>query len=462
MLPIYTRYLSPADYGLLELLSMVIDFVSLIFGMQVGHAIYRYYANYEDLKDKHEVISTSMLLILGSSFVGMLLIQLLSKPLSGLVFGNLEHIRLLMLFSFTLVLNGMTMIPLLFIRAIQRPWIFLAFSMAKLCLQLSLNIYFVVGLGMKAEGVVYSALISGMIMSVALSWYTFSITGIRWASTKAMEIVRFSFPLIWSGLLSFFLTFGDRYFLRLFSGVDAVGVYSLAYRFGFLLHFVIVGPFGNIWSSEMYHVAKRKNGIVTIQKVFLVFSAVLVTCALGLSLFVSELLIVMSDPQFWPAARIVPVILAAYVLQGWSWYVGFGVLVKERPVVRTYANIAAVVVILPGYLVLIPQFGAMGAAWATLVAFTARFSFLHWQTKKIYDMRLPWGRVIPLAGIALGTVVISLAGPQGFWPALALDTALFCSYCVLFFMLPILPPDTRQMLLANILRPKRILAHLKS
>ena len=35
MLPIYTRYLTPADYGVIELLTMLIDIATIVFGARI-------------------------------------------------------------------------------------------------------------------------------------------------------------------------------------------------------------------------------------------------------------------------------------------------------------------------------------------------------------------------------------------------------------------------------------------
>ena len=81
-------------------------------------------------------------------------------------------------------------------RAQQKPWLFVGFSLMKLVLQLSLNIYFVVIMQLRVEGVIYSALISGGVMSAIMLGYTFSHIGMRFARAKAGKLVNFSLPLM--------------------------------------------------------------------------------------------------------------------------------------------------------------------------------------------------------------------------------------------------------------------------
>ena len=243
MLPIYTRFLTPADYGIIELLSMLIDFVSIILGMRMGEAIFRFYCNAATNSDRNSVISTSLLLSVLLNGVGMVMVLLFSEPLAQLLFGDAGLVRYVQLFSLTLLLQAFIEIPLIYIRAQQRPWLFVGFSLFKLMLQLGLNIYLVVVKGMHVEGVIYSALISGGIMACLLFAYTLVSTGIRFSYRMSAKLVRFSVPLMLASVGSFYLTFGDRYYLRLYGDLADVGIYALGYKFGFMLIILIWDPF---------------------------------------------------------------------------------------------------------------------------------------------------------------------------------------------------------------------------
>ena len=461
MLPVYTRYLTPADYGVLELLSMVIDFAGIIFGMRIADAIFRYYARYESREEKNEVISTSLFLVFFMSLAGMLVIWASAGSLADLVFGHRDYTLLLILFSMTLVTHSLIGVPLTFLKARQRSVTFLCFSMFKLIMQLGLNIYFIVFLGMRVEGVIYSALITGGLMAVALTVYTLSATGIRYSVPKAKEMIRFSVPLIGASILAFYFTFGDRYFLRLYGGIQEVGVYSLAYKFGFLLSFLVLSPFASIWDSEKFHVVKRENALQIYQNVFLVLSTLVLFCAVGMSLFVDELLMIMSDRGFWPAAQIVPVVVAAYVFQAWTNYGNLGIQLKAQTIKITYGNLLAAIVITPGYLFLIPAYGSMGAALATLLAFMARCWYINQSARRLFDMQLPWRRMFYAAALCTFAVSVSMTGPQSIVGGLLFDALVMTGFAVLFFLVPILPVEMRRACFRVLFHPKSLAAYFK-
>jgi len=336
MLPIYTRYLTPADYGVLELISMVIDLVAILLGLRVSEAIFRFYHEYEDEKQRNTVITTAMILVSGVNLLGVLMIILFSNPLSLLIFDQSGNAHLLAIFSMTLFFQGLFAVPMVFLRARQKPVLFVTFSTLKLFLQLSLNIYFVIFQGMKVEGVIYSSVITGIIMSVALSLYMLRITGISFSFAKAKSLVSFSFPLVLTGAISFFITFGDRYFLKYFGDLSEVGIYALAYKFGFLLMFLIVAPFASHWDSEKYAIMKNVSAKQTYQDIFVVYSTIVIMFVVLVSIFVEDLLRIMSDKSFWPASRIVPVILVAYVFNAWASYTNLGIFAKNKQDNRDY------------------------------------------------------------------------------------------------------------------------------
>ena len=67
MLPIYTRFLTPADYGAVELLSMIVDFAMIIFGARATEVVFRFYCTSDSSKEKKDIIASSLVL---SFFMG--------------------------------------------------------------------------------------------------------------------------------------------------------------------------------------------------------------------------------------------------------------------------------------------------------------------------------------------------------------------------------------------------------
>jgi len=446
MLPIYTRCLTPADYGTIELLSMVLDFVGIILGLRVGQAIFRFYEKYDNIRDKNEVITTSMYMVALLNLSGILLIVLSAKPLTYFVFGDYDNVFFLILFSFTLLGQGFMEIPMTYLRAQQKPWLYIAFSVLKLALQLGLNIYFVVIRDLHVAGVIYSALLSSATMVIILGGYTFAHTGWRASVVKAKQLVSFSIPLVLTGMISFYITFGDRYFLRLIIGIAEVGVYSLGYKFGFLLIFLVVQPFNNIWDSEKYKIFKKNDARLEYQRIFMNFNLILLLVIIMISVVARDLLRVMADQAFWPASIIVPFILLAYLTNAWAAFVNLGILVEHRTMEITYGAVIAALVATIGYLFLIPRFGALGAAFSAVFAFGARCLWIYWRAKKLYDMDLVWRRVWKMFSIWPVACLLSFINPDDVVLSIGCDILIMLAVLLVLMTTPVLEQEQRDYL----------------
>ena len=162
----------------------------------------------------------------------------------------------------------------------------------------------------------------------------------------------------------------------------------------------------------------------------------------------------MSDPAFHGAYKIVPIIIVAYIIQSWGRYCDLGILLESKTIHIAYAHVIAVVVITVAYFTLIPAFGIYGAAWATVIGFTARFYWINRMGKKYYDMELPWGKVGIIASLAACTFTASLFIPEDPILSVLLRITLLIIFLVAFFFFPILDRDEKRELFKIVLRHK--------
>lgn len=444
MLPIYTRYLTPADYGIVELLSMLIDFTAIIFGARVSQSVFRFYCTDTSEDDKKNIIASAFLLGVLFNGIATIVVYSLSGPLATTLFSDIGFKHYIELFSLTLFLMPLMAIPLVHIRAQQKPWLFFTFSIMKLVLQVGLNIYLVVYKEMHVEGVIYSAVISGVVMAIILTGYSLPRTGMRATIATCKKLFSFSLPLKLATLGSFYLAFGDRYILNMFSDLSQVGIYALGYKFGFIYTMITWTPFEKMWDAEKYTIHKKPDAKPTYQKIFLYMCSVLILVGLCISLLTKDLLIIMADPAFLSAHEVVPIIILAYMFQALTKYCDLGILLKNKTIQIAYAEIFAVVVITVAYFTLIPAYGIHGAAWATVIGFFARFYWTLRKGKQYYDMELPWMKVSQTATLAIFIFALSLLVPDDLVLSILLRIALIVSFITIFFALPILSGDEKK------------------
>ena len=298
MLPVYTRYLTPADYGTIELLITTVDIVAMIAGVGLAATIFKYYSEYESEYDKKEVISTAVIMKLILAFIATTFGIILSPQISQIIFhraDNAFYFRLV--FAILLLQQGVILIPLMFIRAIQNSKLFVVINAVKLILQVALNVYFLVVLEMGILGVLISTVIAEFVVGFYLFAYIFKKVGFQFSIEKCKKMTRFGYPFMFVSLSGFILTYSDRYFLNAFGDLETVGIYALGYKFGFLMFYLAVTPFMQIWQPERFEIAKQDDALRIFKKVFLYFSIVIVSLSLLISIFVKDLLILRSEPM---------------------------------------------------------------------------------------------------------------------------------------------------------------------
>jgi O-antigen/teichoic acid export membrane protein len=428
MLPIYTRYLTPADYGVLELTSMTLDFLAIMLGLNVSASVFRFFAAEKSKAGRDLVMSTAALGKIGIA-IGIAAVGFVISPwLAQVVTPDKGHADYFRLFFLIFIMQSAEVVPFLLCRALHRSALVVTINLARLLGLVSLNILFVVHFGLGVRGILISNLIVTTVVALAMLRFLFRSTGMAFSARLFVEMTRFSFPIGFVSLGNFFLLFSDRYFLNHYVGASAVGVYALAYRFGFVLTAFVATPFQQIWAPERFQIAQRPNAQVVFRRVFLYFNVALGCTAMLISLFVRDVLKVMSTPNFWGAYAVVPLILIAQILHQWTAYNNLGLLLTKNTKKFAWGSAVAIPSVLLLNFLLIPRHGLWGAAIATIIAYVLRFLVIQTISQREYRIHYDWLRVIKLYAILASAVGIrELFGNLQIVPSLSICIALATS-----------------------------------
>jgi O-antigen/teichoic acid export membrane protein len=448
MLPIYTRFLTPSDYGVMELIEMTLDVVAILAGARVAVGIFRYYHKAGSDAERDAVISTALMVLSASYTLVGILTFLSADLLSELVFQTPQHATLIRLAAGSLACSSLTIAPLTYIRVRERSTLFVLTQLAQVTLQVGLNLLLLVHFQLGIRAVFISGLVTKLVVGVALAGYLISRVGLRFSRSSTRDLLRYGIPLIGMELATFIATFGDRYFLNAAADVATVGIYALAYQFGFLVAAIGYIPFEMIWEPVRFSVAKRPDRDELYARAFIYLNLMLITTALAITLFVDEVLRVMTTPGFYPAARYVPVIVIAYVLQGWVGLQDVGIHVRERTEFITLANWASAITALVGYALFVPPFLAMGAAGVTVAAFAVRYLGCYWISQQLWRVEYRWGPVLRLALLAVAVAAIGRFLPElDLLASLGVKAGLLLLYLVGVLNLGILSAEEKGRLL---------------
>jgi O-antigen/teichoic acid export membrane protein len=440
MIPFYTHYLSPKDYGILEILDQSMAFFALLLNLGLTPALLRSHAAALTPEDKRKVISTANVFSLTTGLVTLALGFVFVRPLTALLFGAKVPTTYVLLALGSLVLSYMATPGRTYLRALEKSGVFAFMEGSGTLVLLSLNVWFIGGMRMGPVGMLWSSVIGNGLQFLMLAGWAFWRSGAGFMGESLRRMLRFGAPLVFANLGLFVLNFSDRFFLQHFASLDVVGLYALAYKFGYMMNVVAVQPFFTMWQSQMYKIYQTAGHERAFKEIFSLYSLGLLCVGLGLSAFSPEVIRLMVEPKFAAGQDVIPIVVLSYFFYGISFYAQLGMFLtdKTRPIGVIGAVTAALNLILNYFL--IRSFGMMGAAYATLFSFMFLACANYWKSQQVLRMPLGFGRMLvavatamvcylasrwltpqPLAIAVMGKTAILIAFPAVMWKSGILD-----------------------------------------
>ncbi|MEL6301923.1 MAG: oligosaccharide flippase family protein [Pseudomonadota bacterium] len=414
MLPIYTRYLAPSDYGIVAMLALLISIFELVLGARFASAIPKFYYEHDDEKERGTVIGTALAITITASGIGALLIAAMSRPLANAFLADIALWHFVALYGITLITVAIENYALVYIRLRDKPFLFMAVSLTKLVVALSLNIWFVVFLEWGVAGVVASTVLSSSGFGLVLGVYTIYQTG-GWRISKTLtrRLIRFSWPLWVGSAAAVYVTFANRFMIRYFGDLSEVGLYDLAARFSTLVMILIWQPFNQWWQTERFALLRRDDrGAPVYRSVYALLSAALVVMATGISLFADIVIRVMADPAFHTASLAVPPLAFSVVLKQLALFLNVSFLASERTYLIATLKYGSAAMLTVMYIAMIPALGYLGAAYATVAAAFLMLLITASVAKRTFDISVRlfpafWFIVIGASVVALDILVLA-------------------------------------------------------
>jgi O-antigen/teichoic acid export membrane protein len=411
LLPVVTHYLLPPDYGVIELVNLTLDIISIVAGTRLLGGMFRYYHKAEGAEARRIVVSTTTIVMYGGYTAVGLATFLAAVPLARIALGDTRYLAVVHLAAFSLVSQVFMLVPLAYLRLQNRFSLVIWASVIKLVLQVTANVTMLAALGYGARATFASTLLANGVVGLYLTGILLRGVGLHFSRAVASDLYRYGTPLILTQIAAFVLTFGDRYFLRHSTDLASVGRYTLAYQFAFLLMMLTQTPFELVWDPRKFEVAKRPDKDAVFSRMFVYLNVVCLTAGTAIALFAHVIIHVMTRRVYWGAAEVVPILVAGVVLQLWSTQ-DVGLSVRERTGYIAWANWIAAGATLAAYAILIPRYAAWGAASATVIGYGVRWGLAYRWSQQLWPVQYDWRPVRRVLALAVGAVLIGLVLPN--------------------------------------------------
>ncbi len=405
LLPLYTRYLSRADYGQVETLIALVIVLTIILRFGISAAFFRFYFDADDHDGRRLVLRTSFWFTMTMATLGLVVVIALASPISEWLFGDAGSANLVRASAVALwaQMNYEQMTSLF--RVEERPVAFVIASLTNIALTIGGTVLLVVVLDKGALGVIVGNLTGTLIVYVALLGYRREQLGLQLDRDLLRRMNRFGMPLVPSALLLWTTNFSDRFFLVKLADTSEVGVYSVGVRVASAM-VLLLTAFRTAWPAFAYSIKSDDEAKRTYAWVLTYLIVLSTWVATALTLLSPWLVEWLTTTKFESASRVVgPLAFAAVSFAGFI-VLSIGIGRARRTQFNWVITGLAAAVNVTLNLTLIPLYGMMGAAIATVAAYTVMFVGMAWWAQRIYPCPYQWRRVVTAAaaGIALASL----------------------------------------------------------
>lgn len=388
LLPVFTRYLTKAEYGILGYTTALNVFLFLLGSLSIHAYVLRHYFECTNEEEKKRLFGTIFFFLLVYNFF-LLGAEILLLPI---LFNHFRvqvpfepYIKLSLLINF---IEVFAVIPQVYFRVRQKAASFVVMTSSFVILSTAASLYLVVWQKMGVLGRYYGLLGANLIF---LCFYLiFSLRISKFVINKQLlkKALKFSLPLIPGALFLSITTVSDRLILERFTFLSRMGIYVVGFTLGSALNFITLGIFRAL-EPEIYRLAGELNFNIKM----LAFKRYVVVFLLGIGCimitFSREIVTLLASSDFYESYKILALIVIAFIFQGISIPVSCHLFATYNTRYIPLISLIGVLSSVGINLILIPKIGIYGAAFSAIISscvilvmykiFTERLSDIKWR-----------------------------------------------------------------------------------
>jgi O-antigen/teichoic acid export membrane protein len=414
LLPLYTRYLTPADYGAAEVLFAAVVAASIVIRFGVIEAVLRFY--YKAGEDPQEVVATSFAALFWFASLAALVALPFARPISEAVLDrpapDLARIAIGGLWVLTLHEYLLTLF-----RLEERARAFFTVTIANVLAAIGLTVILVVGEDEGARGLLLGSYVSGAAFVIGLIVIHRRRLSLGIDRVLLGRLLRFGLPTMPAELSLYALNFVDRIIIVRTVGLAEAGLYSLAIKFAQAVN-VLVRGFQLAWPPLAYSIRDDDEARRAYAAVVTWFLAGCAFVVIGMWLFSRWIVRALAAPEFFDSYEAVGLISTAVTL--YALYMVLLVILgrtgrTEFNFPATAAALAANVIL---NLILVPPLEIVGAGIALVASYLVVIGLMYGFTQRLFPVPYEWGRLarlllVSVVLVGIGELLLPTAGAAG-------------------------------------------------
>jgi O-antigen/teichoic acid export membrane protein len=461
LIPLYTRYLSVSEFGLLGLVSLTVSICVAIFGVGLSSAIFRSYFDYDDPATQKELVGTSLLVSIFSSISLISISTIFAESLiAEKIFGLPGTGHYFQIALYTGAIGLLSTVPFAVYRAQRKFGRFAGFNITAAVLQMLLIIWLVAFLHYGLWGIIVGQFLAAvalnclLLFSIRSSWKPALLT------QEVKKLLSYGIPLVPGAVFYILMTTGSLYFVQTTQGLEEVGVFNLAIRIASVFTILVVSPFQLIWPPMMFSVEKSDYAEQFYTNILIYVLYISVVVGVALSLFTPEVIKSVATPEYLIAGQIVWLILLGQIVFIIQNVFNAGIILKRKTMYWSIALILETIASVLLWFLLTPRWGMIGIAVGSVLGYSFGAILTYLFSQRYMKIRYDWGRMIVLLMFFLLSIGVNhVLPPENDLFSLLTKTLVFLLLVVCPFLFRFWRPDE---ILAAKQLIRQLIGHLPS
>jgi O-antigen/teichoic acid export membrane protein len=428
LVPLYTSYFNPAEYGVVGLIFAGFVFLNVLFTFGMESAYIRFATEREGSRNVFRTLQT--VLFLAGTALALLMLAGASwiQPLMSLQHHDADTLYFLLIGI--LWFDALSVVPYAELRLVRKSYTYAANKIINVSVNLTLNLWLVAGLGWGIEAVLWSNLAASVITALTLWIITRTQFRGRFDTGILRTALLFGLPYVPNGLGFAVNEVIDRFYLNSMSAdaisriyqvdytpEDITGIYNACYKLAVFM-LLTVQMFRMAWQPFFMKYAKDTDTRVLFGQVFDWFNLLAAVIFLSVGLFVTEIAglsipfterATLIDSRYWAGLQVVPWIMMAYWFQGWFVNFSSGIFIKDQTSKLPAITLVGAAISIAGNAVLVGYLGMMGSAVAKVLTYSVMSLILLHYARKAMDVNY---RVFRAMLMMAGTGLLVWLGTQ--------------------------------------------------
>ena len=434
LIPIYTLYLKPIDWGNISLFLLFGPTILGVVSLGLPRASYYFYFKIDDENQYKKLHSTNFFFLIMIYFTVGTLVFLYSGRISNFFFNGALPPRLIILSYFSAVFQLLSLYIENVIAAQERAYAYISISITRFVFSAAISLYFLIFLELTFMARIYAIIITN-ILSLILSLYFFQKYFTAYFSIKSLKkSLKFSYPELPITLFGLFISSFSQFFLANVRGLESLGIYSFATKFVDALREL---PNAARKSWNPFYFKSIAQGSFNSKKLIIkrfehMFFFISIPCLIVV-LFSEEIVSIFGNNNYRESIMIIPIYAFTYYISITDFLSSNQITSSEKLLYQLPSSMIGGVINITANYFLIRNYGALGAALAIVIYFSCSHLINMHYGNKLEPLPLNKKIIFTLFTffIIISIVSIILTGAKINFIYKAIFKLFFISLCIL-------------------------------